>query len=75
MYVCCQSVRNMKLLLISLIGLSVCAAHSHDLCSAQQAAIIQQQWSAAFTEDIKLSQFARAFFTKYVTFMSVTECT
>jgi len=57
----------MRLILVSLVGLSVCVAHSHDECTAQHAATVKQQWSAAFHDEIQLSQFARAFFTRYVT--------
>jgi len=54
-------------LLILLAGLSVCVAHSHDQCSAQQAADVTQQWTAAFGDESRLRQFAHAFFTRYVT--------
>jgi len=50
-----------------LAGLSICVAHSHDQCSTQQADVVKQQWSATFSDDdIRLMEFARAFFTRYV---------
>ena len=59
----------MKTIIVLLAGLSVYVAHSHDQCSAQQAAVVAQQWTSAFADETHLRQFAHAFFTRYVTNM------